>query len=137
MSKNAIVLTLLCLAFLAFSIAVYTIGTAGKPEHNMNAQAAEGLALYRKHNCTACHQLYGLGGYRGPDITNVVSSNGKGPDYVRGILKNGLGQMPNLGLQDAEVDALVSFLKHADKSGKFPGPKPAINPFGNISPDTL
>ena len=47
----------------------------------MNKEAITGKVLYQKYNCTACHQIYGLGGFLGPDLTIVVSQQGKGEAY--------------------------------------------------------
>ncbi|WP_242929222.1 c-type cytochrome [Pontibacter vulgaris] len=80
--------------------------------------AVKGKQLWQKHNCVACHQFYGLGGYIGPDVTNVLSATGKGEPYVRAILQNGTATMPDFKLQQHEIDALVGFLKEADATGK-------------------
>ena len=56
----------------------------------------------------------------GPDLTNVISSKGKGPQYAAAFIKNGTLKMPNFYLSDAEVDALVSFLEEVSHTGEFP-----------------
>ena len=32
--------------------------------------ARAGRALWHDHNCQTCHQIYGFGGFLGPDVTN-------------------------------------------------------------------
>ncbi|MCH7870146.1 MAG: c-type cytochrome, partial [Planctomycetes bacterium] len=34
--------------------------------------AKSGLAIWRENNCQACHQIYGYGGFLGPDLTNLM-----------------------------------------------------------------
>ena len=80
--------------------------------------SSEGRLVWQKYNCQSCHQLYGLGGYLGPDLTNVISQPNKGESYVRVMLMAGAKQMPKYNLSDSEVHALLSFLVSVDKSGK-------------------
>lgn len=120
MSKRLVFL-LLSLAFALYTIFVYTSGTT---LHNSGATlsplADEGKLLWQKHNCTACHQLFGLGGYLGPDLTNVISAKGKGPAYVKALLLSGIGAMPRFDFTAREQNAIVEFLTYVDRSGKFP-----------------
>jgi nitric oxide reductase subunit C len=80
--------------------------------------AIEGRLVFQKYNCISCHQLYGLGGYLGPDLTNVISD--KGSYYVSAVIKNGMLKMPNLNIPDDEIKSLVEYLSFADSSGIFP-----------------
>jgi nitric oxide reductase subunit C len=82
------------------------------------AKAGEGKLVWQKYNCQSCHQLYSLGGYLGPDLTNVISHPGKGELFVKAMIASGTKQMPPLKLSDKELSALLEFLKAADKSGK-------------------
>ena len=66
--------------------------------------ADRGRQLYQEHNCVACHQFYGLGGYMGPDLTNVISN--RGAAYARAFMAAGTQAMPNFNLRDEELDAL-------------------------------
>ena len=86
----------------------------------MSEQAIQGEILWQKSNCTACHQLYGLGGYLGPDLTNVISRPGKGPNYVKAFLNSGVKAMPLFHFSEKEKDDIVAFLSHVDKTGYFP-----------------
>ncbi|OSZ78018.1 nitric-oxide reductase [Chitinophagaceae bacterium IBVUCB1] len=78
--------------------------------------AMKGASIWREKNCQSCHQLYGLGGYMGPDLTNIISS--KAENNARTFIKYGTGKMPNLHLNDEEVDNLVAYLSWIDKTGK-------------------
>ncbi len=85
-----------------------------------DASAQRGAQLFRDFNCTACHQFYGLGGYMGPDLTNVVVAEGKGEAYASGIILSGTQRMPALGLTPAQADDLVAYLKSAAATGHYP-----------------
>jgi nitric oxide reductase subunit C len=88
--------------------------------------------LFQERNCTACHQFYGLGGYMGPDLTNVISTTGKGPLYARVFIQFGTAKMPNFHLTGAEVDAMIAFLEYVDASGKYPAQDHKITWLGTV-----
>ena len=94
--------------------------------------AQEGKLIFQQYNCISCHQLYGLGGYLGPDLTNVISVKGK--HYVSAIIKNGMLKMPNLKVEDNEIAAIVEFLSFADSSGIFPIKEFETEWYGTITP---
>lgn len=123
----------LCLAFLFYSAAVDTFGTSNdKGEALLTPDARKGKLLFQQYNCTACHQLYGLGGYMGPDLTNVMSERGKGAAYVNGFLEHGTQRMPDFHLAPQEREQLIAFLKYADATGRSPAPETRIQPNGSI-----
>lgn len=99
----------------------------------MTAEAQKGKLLFQKYNCTACHQLYGLGGYMGPDLTNVMSKEGIGEMYVRAFLQNGTQRMPNFNFSEDEIKSLVGYLKYVDKTGISPVKNFEINYDGTIT----
>lgn len=103
----------LVFAFLCYSIGLYSF--LPEPDPNPDSQVQSGKLVWQKYNCVACHQVYGLGGYLGPDLTNVISK--RGSDYTRAFLQNGTDIMPNLHLTDQEIDHLLSYLQDLDKSG--------------------
>ncbi|MFN8512914.1 MAG: c-type cytochrome [Thermomicrobiales bacterium] len=88
--------------------------------------AAYGQQLFSAKGCAQCHHhaavpgsgKYG-GGYPGaaPDLTNRPGD----PEYQRAWLRDPQAlkpatAMPNLGLSDGEIDALVAFLHAGDPS---------------------
>jgi nitric oxide reductase subunit C len=97
--------------FVFYSLFVYTIGTG---LHENLAQAgpsvSRGKELWQNHNCTACHQLYGLGGYLGPDLTMVVPK--RGGAYAKAFILSGTERMPNFHLTEEESQALVDYLSY-------------------------
>lgn len=97
-----------------------------------NGPAAEGKLLFQKYNCQACHQIYGLGGYMGPDLTNVYSTPGKGPVYMATFLQNGTYRMPNFHFDKYAISALISYLETVDSTGASPLRNYKISWYGSI-----
>lgn len=104
------------LAFAVYSLMVYMRIDEGKIVSAPDIQIKKGWQLWQNKNCQSCHQLYGLGGYMGPDLTNVCSI--KGRSYAATFIRYGTGKMPNFHFNDSETQDLVAFLAWVDKSGK-------------------
>lgn len=81
----------------------------------LSALSDKGKMIWQDKNCGACHQIYGLGGYLGPDLTNEFSR--RGPDYIKAFVVSGTASMPKFNLSEDELNALISYLKAIDKSG--------------------
>ncbi|MFN8155221.1 MAG: cytochrome c [Bacteroidia bacterium] len=105
------ILTVLSVFFLVYSVTLYTSGEGREPA------IAEGRLVWQKYNCQACHQLYGLGGYLGPDLTHIGSAPGKGEAYIRALVQAGTKQMPSYPMRESELKAIVGFLKSIDATG--------------------
>ncbi len=122
--------------FLVYTCVVYsncdnTKTGEGKPDSKVVA----GWQTWQEKNCQSCHQFYGLGGYLGPDLTNVASDPLKNENYLRTFIKNGTGKMPNFNLSDTEVSNLVTFLTWVDKSGRSRVPGEKVTWTGNYNLD--
>lgn len=105
--------------FLLYSFSIYLKPLDVNKEDKYNPEiAAEGRLIWQKYNCQSCHQLFGLGGYLGPDLTNLMSQTGKGEAVLRAMVKTGTKQMPAFNLPENEMTELIEFLKSADASGK-------------------
>ena len=109
----------LFVCFIAFSVWIYAIPLFSPSPYSEKELhlVAEGRLVWQKHNCHTCHQLYGLGGYLGPDLTNVYSRSGNNEHYIRAIVKSGVKQMPAFEISEEEMKALLQFLKNVDQSG--------------------
>lgn len=115
--KTSILLfVVLAAAFLGYSFHLYSKSEPEQTTFNKTL-ASEGRLVWQKYNCQSCHQLYGLGGYLGPDLTNVYSALYKGEDYIKGFVLGGTNQMPAFALNDSEMVQLMEFLKMTDASG--------------------
>ncbi|MBI4946980.1 MAG: cytochrome c [Bacteroidetes bacterium] len=133
-STRRFIFWILIVLFFIHSLLVFTIGTDEDNGKNLMTEEAQiGKLLFQKYNCTACHQLYGLGGYMGPDLTNMISSPGKGEIYARTLLQTGTQRMPNFHLTEEEINSMVAYLKYVDKTGISPVKKFKINFDGTIS----
>ena len=129
------VIVLLITAFFIYTGFVYTIGTGKNNSVALTEEVKHGKMLWQEKNCSACHQLYGLGGYMGPDLTNVISAQGKGEFYAEVILRSGTQVMPNFHFNNDEVKSLIAFLKYVDASGKFPLKDFELTMYGTIKPE--
>lgn len=128
-SWNKKVMAVLIIVFTGYNFLVYR-GAEPDDRAGMSRLAIQGQQLYQEYNCTACHQLYGLGGYLGPDLTNIISAAGKGPHYVRAFLNSGFKSMPRFNFSEEEKDAIVEYLSLVDKTGYFPNYEAEIKPTG-------
>jgi nitric oxide reductase subunit C len=108
----------LFILFICYTCIIYTTPLFSKISHpNTLANAIEGRLVWQKYNCQSCHQLYSLGGYLGPDLTNQLSKE-NGELILKNIVKNGTGAMPKFELTETEISKLVEFLKMTNESGK-------------------
>lgn len=103
-------------AYLVYSAFVYTRGTKNNLAFAQTEmeQISRGKLLFQQYNCTSCHQLYGLGGYLGPELTTAYSDTNRGELQMRAFLKNGGIRMPNFHFKEEDINALISFLKYVD-----------------------
>ncbi len=111
----------LFLLFVVDGYIIYTSGADNDPGKEFLTEGAKkGKLLFQQYNCIACHQLYGLGGYMGPDLTNVMSAPGKGESFVKIFMQSGTQRMPNFHLTESEVNELSEYLNYTDKTGISP-----------------
>lgn len=107
----------LCILFIWYTLSIYAGANETRIENFDTKKAASGRLVWQKYNCQACHQLYGLGGYLGPDLTNVYSAKNKGEEYISALIKSGTKQMPGFQLTTLEMEQLMEFLRSTDASG--------------------
>ena len=117
--QNRIVLLVMMAVFAVYNGIIYTQDCASS-NPLLSPYAMDGQKVWQKNNCSSCHQIYGLGGYLGPDLTNVISAEGKGEAYVKAFVKAAYKSMPDFDFKEGEVDALVHFLKEVDETGVSP-----------------
>src|SRR5688572_6349240 len=117
MSKPVIFL-ILFVAYIVYSAFVYTKGTSSEFSFPEQKQLSinEGKKLFQENNCSSCHQLYGLGGYLGPDLTTAWSDRQRGEAYIRAMLKNGGSRMPRYDFHENEIEALTNYLRYIDST---------------------
>jgi ubiquinol-cytochrome c reductase cytochrome b subunit len=80
------------------------------PTDGMSAPELAGLQVYNEQGCTACHQINGLGGQAGPDLSRAGRLDEA--DIRRQIVTPQGEEMPPYdGLSPQQLDDLVAFLK--------------------------
>ena len=119
---------MLVTAFLSYSVFIYTHLPVENPVTTQKAN--DGKMVWQKYNCNACHQIYGLGGYLGPDLTNEYSV--RGDAFIRAFVSSGTNIMPKFNVSDKEMESLSEFLKQVDLSGKSDPRTFSINSNGTI-----
>ena len=129
-TKNYIIVIVIMIAI--FSIYNYVVYTSESYSISvtLSPKAIKGQQLWQENSCWACHQIYGLGGYLGPDLTNLVSNKDKGPAFIRAFLNTGVKTMPKFNFSETEIDAIVEYLSSIDKTGYFPNFNAQIDPSG-------
>ena len=88
---------------------------AGRATPPLSDLAVRGQALWLGKNCQSCHQIYGFGGFLGPDLTNVARTLTDARLDV--ILTRGAGQMPAFHFDKDDRDAMRQFLIELDTTG--------------------
>lgn len=125
-------LGVLVLAYLGVSVIAYTDYPNAQEHTPLADRERRGLAVWRKYNCQACHQIHGFGGFLGPDLTNRVDDNTP-DDAFDYLLQKGVGRMPALHLDPEEREAVIAYLRALNRTGKAtPRPlagKKAVNPW--------
>jgi nitric oxide reductase subunit C len=110
--------------FFIYTAFVFTLGTSSdKGVDSLTSNAVHGKYLFQKYNCGSCHQIYGLGGYMGPDLTNAIYA----------MLQNGSQRMPNFNLKNEEINSIIEYLNYINNTGVSPVLKFNINYDGTIS----
>lgn len=123
----------LCISFLIYSFNIYLVPLSiGENIKFDKKKASEGRIVWQDNNCQSCHQLYGLGGYLGPDLTNVYSNPKKGESLIKALVKSGVKQMPAFSLQENDLTNLLEFLKSVDASGNSDPRNFSITNYGMI-----
>lgn len=104
--------------FIVFSLTIYLKPLSETKIGKIQLKkATEGRLVWQKYNCQSCHQLYGLGGYLGPDLTNTYRKINGSKKVLNYFLTSGNKQMPSFKLSDREEQLLLDFLKFTNESG--------------------
>ncbi len=120
-------LAVLVSAFIAQTFLVYADES---PSIVLSQEAIQGRRVWLENNCQACHQLYGFGGFLGPDLTNIASRI----EITQLVdqLALGSGQMPKFDLTDDQTVDLWTFLQSMNESGTGQARNPQLAQPGNL-----
>lgn len=96
---------------------VYTHGTTSVEQ--MSEKAVNGKQVWHNKNCQNCHQIFGLGGYMGPDLTTVTGDKNRGALYAKAMIMNGGAVMPNFHFTEDEANDLIAYLEYINKIAAY------------------
>lgn len=115
MTDKVKVLTLIVLivSFFSYTLFLYKENYSSNAEYG--TMADKGKKLWQEKNCNACHQIYGLGGYLGPDLTNVYSQRSEA--FIKVFLQTGTNIMPAFNLNEEQMNQLMAYFKSIDSTG--------------------
>jgi nitric oxide reductase subunit C len=125
--KRLLILVFLIVFFSLYNFTIYTSKSNYGPIQ-FSKLAVKGEAVWLHNNCNSCHQLYGLGGYLGPDLTNEYTL--RGPEFIKAMAVSGVKVMPKFNFNESEKSALVQFLKEVDHTGFYHHISDSIHAYG-------
>lgn len=116
---------------MTYNTLLYTSTKAYGTIH-LSKKAQQGESLWLQNNCNSCHQLYGLGGYLGPDLTNEYSRT-HNEKFLKAIFNSGIKAMPRFNFNESESNSLIQFLKEIDHTGYYPNKDAKIQSNGWVT----
>ena len=108
--SKKVLLGVLVLCFLAQTTLVYSDDRSPP----LSEAAVRGRVVFHRNACQVCHQLYGQGGFLGPDLTNAASR--VDDTRLTSLLTVGSGQMPAMHLSAGEIADVRAFLGEIDRA---------------------
>lgn len=114
-TAKKILISVLVVGFAIQTLLVYSDDHA----EPLTGAALRGRELWHQNACQVCHQLYGQGGFLGPDLTNAASR--VEPIRLRILLTRGSGQMPAFHLSDGQIHDVAAYLKALDQPSRGRG----------------
>ena len=108
-STKKVMLSVLVVSFAVQTGLVYSDDV----DIQLSEDAVEGRKLFHDGSCQVCHQLWGQGGFLGPDLTNAASR----VDQTRlvSLLTVGSGQMPAFEYDKTQIAHMRAFLEEIDR----------------------
>jgi nitric oxide reductase subunit C len=113
--KYLTVLLSLITVFTIYNTFIYTSDNTV----TLSEKALKGENLWLQNNCNSCHQIYGLGGYLGPDLTNEYSRVSN-ENYLKAMFNSSVKTMPQFHFNESEKEEMIQFLKEIDQTGYSP-----------------
>jgi nitric oxide reductase subunit C len=109
-----LLMALLLASFAGQSALVYFDDTADKLP-GLSELGVKGRRIWHDHNCGVCHQVYGFGGFLGPDLTNAAQRLPR--SRYEEVLTLGTAQMPAFHFTSQQISAVEQFLIELDRTG--------------------
>lgn len=79
----------------------------------LSEAALRGRSLWHENSCQVCHQVYGQGGFLGPDLTNAASR--VEGSRIESLLTVGSGQMPAFHFTADQIADVAAYLEALDR----------------------
>lgn len=114
---RALLFGVLVCVYIGLSVIAYTDHGGSQSITPLTSRERSGLEVWRKNNCQVCHQIYGFGGFLGPDLTNVVDDGRSDDDFAK-ILTVGYKKMPAMNLSDEDCVSVLAFLRAVNRTGR-------------------
>jgi mono/diheme cytochrome c family protein len=114
-----------------FAAALSQAVLAAEKPHPTKADELAGALLFRQQDCGHCHGPEGIGGKKGPPLTNLRKNKDWPPEKIARQILNGGQKMPPFGdsLTDGQIAQLVAYLRAKNKptlpNPSEPAPAPA------------
>ena len=108
-SIKKLVLTILVGSFVVQTGLVYSDDV----DIELSDDAVQGRVLFHDGSCQVCHQLWGQGGFLGPDLTNAASRVDE--TRLASLMTVGSGQMPAFGYTPQQIAYMRTFLEEIDR----------------------
>ena len=116
---------------LVLAIAVLAaIPTQPLPAADKKANEMAGAILFRDQDCRHCHTMDGVGGKKGPDLTEIDKDKVWLPAKITNQILNGGQKMPPFSdaLTDAQIAQIVAYLRAKHRPVPPPRATPAPPP---------
>lgn len=120
-------ISLLVVLVLSFAVQAYLVYTDEPSAVKLTGPALDGAQRWHRYNCQSCHQLYGFGGFLGPDLTNVAARYDAAglSRRLSFVLEQGSGQMPSFDVGRTDLLAFAAFFRTMDRTGNGELRRPA------------
>lgn len=97
------------------------------------ADELAGAVLFRDQDCAHCHTINGVGGKKGPDLTDLPKDKVWTPDKIAHQILNGGQKMPPFSeaLTDQQIGQIVAYLRAKHRPAVPPAQTTATAPPAN------
>ncbi|WP_161971725.1 c-type cytochrome [Flavobacterium silvisoli] len=129
--RYGLILVALLSLFALYNAIIYS-STSDYGKVSLSEKALNGEQVWLQNNCNACHQLYGLGGYLGPDLTNEYTRINN-EAYLKAMINSGVKVMPKFNFSTTQLNDLIQFLKEVDQTGYYPNMEAVTRAYGWVN----
>jgi mono/diheme cytochrome c family protein len=120
-------------SFCAALVILAAIPASPSLASSKKADELAGAILFRDQDCAHCHTIAGVGGKKGPDLTNLPKDKLWTPEKIAHQILNGGQKMPPFSdaLTDQQIGQIVAYLRAKHRPVAPPAPAAASAPPAN------